>query len=241
MQPFSVFLPVYNEETLLVSNTEKLLKVLAKLKTPFEIILGSNGSTDQTRSLGQKLQETYSNVRFFHLRRKGTGHAFKKAIALMRYKQLICLDMDLSVDLDFVEKALVQLKKSNIVIGSKKLGVENRTWVRRIGSDSFIACSKWLLGIPYDDYSIGAKAYSKPVLDHFAKAIGQGTFYVQYMVFWALQDGFKVVQIPVDCMDHRKSRFSLIWEGAYRFLCLGLLWFSGRVLVRRTKVANPAL
>ena len=48
---FTIFIPVYNEEELLVKNTVYLLTFLDSLKLPYEVILGSNGSMDGTVDL----------------------------------------------------------------------------------------------------------------------------------------------------------------------------------------------
>ena len=46
--PFTVGIPVFNEEAILVSNTERLLHFLDGLGRDYEVIIGSNGSNDST-------------------------------------------------------------------------------------------------------------------------------------------------------------------------------------------------
>lgn len=67
----TIFIPVYNEEGLLVKNTRRLLAFLEELKTPYEVIIGSNGSTDGTVHLAGALCEAHDTVRFFHLNARG--------------------------------------------------------------------------------------------------------------------------------------------------------------------------
>ena len=71
----TIFIPLYNEEALLVKNTLQLLAFLDGLERPYEVILGSNGSTDGTVDLARGLSETHDRVRFFQLgfQRRGTG------------------------------------------------------------------------------------------------------------------------------------------------------------------------
>jgi glycosyltransferase involved in cell wall biosynthesis len=223
MGPFTVFLPVYNEEEILVANTEKLLYFLDSLQTPYEVLIGSNGSEDATPRLGEALEQRYPQVRFFHLPEKGPGTAFRKAVELMRYGAIISLDMDLSVALQFVSDALQLLADYDIVVGSKKLGIENRSLYRRLGSGLFITYSKWL-GLPFDDYSLGAKAYRKSIVETYRDVIGTGTFYVQHILYLAHRDGLKLIQVPVECMDNRSSRFNLWREGFYKFWNISQLW-----------------
>ena len=93
MPSFSIFLPVYNEQGLLVTNTEKLLQYLNSLHAPYEVLIGSNGSVDSTIRLGEDLQRRHPEVCFFHIPEKGPGLAIRKAIDLMRYDNLITLDI----------------------------------------------------------------------------------------------------------------------------------------------------
>jgi hypothetical protein len=146
----------------------------------------------------------------------------------MRYDALVCLDMDLPVELEVIPEFVRKLDAAEIVLGSKKMGVESRSLVRRLGSSLFIWCSQRLLGLPFDDYSIGAKAYRKTVLQRYGALIDHGTFYVQRLVYCAVRDGLQVVQVPVQCQDFRRSRFNLLHEGFYRFGHLFRLWLSSR-------------
>jgi glycosyltransferase involved in cell wall biosynthesis len=228
MQPFTVFLPVYNEEDILVANTEKLLHYLDSLKTPYEVVIGSNGSVDSTPRLGQTLKGKYPQLRFFHIPEKGPGAALREAINRVSHDCLITLDMDLPVPLDFIPRAVELLSDHDIVVGSKKLGVERRSPYRRVGSSLFIFCSKTLLGLPFDDYSLGAKAYRKSVLKRYEGLIDRWTSYTERIICSAFHDGLPIIQIPVECRDDRKSRFNLFHEAFYRFGCLFRLWiFNG--------------
>ena len=67
----TLFVPVFNEGALLVSNTGRLLEFINPLGVPYEIIIGSNGSTDSTVELGEQLCSEHPNIRFFHLPQKG--------------------------------------------------------------------------------------------------------------------------------------------------------------------------
>ena len=155
--PFTIGIPVYNEEAILVPNTERLLAFLDHLGREYEVLIGSNGSTDSTTALGVDLTRRFPQVSFFHVPERGVGLAFREFVRLARHPFLVSVDMDLSIDLDFVQRALVLLETHDIVVGSKKLGKQKRSFVRRVASDTFLRIARVLLGIDYDDYSIAAK------------------------------------------------------------------------------------
>jgi glycosyltransferase involved in cell wall biosynthesis len=222
--PFTIGIPVYNEEAILVPNTERLLAFLDGLGREYEVLIGSNGSTDSTTALGVDLTRRFRHVSFFHVPERGVGLAFREFIRQARYPFLVSVDMDLSIDLDFVQRALVLLETHDIVVGSKKLGKQKRSFVRRIASDTFLRIARVLLGIDYDDYSIAAKGYRVATLRHFADRINEGSSYVIEMCYLTKRAGGHIVQIPVECEDWRKSKFNLVHEAFYKYSHLFGLW-----------------
>ena len=227
MNPFSVFIPVYNEEELIVKNIEKLRDYLDSFNTPYEIVIGSNGSTDRTPVLGRELEKKYTNIKFFHIDEKGPGTALKKAIPIVSYDSIISVDMDLSVDVNFIRMASVLLTDYDLVVGSKRMGAQKRSFIRKIASASFIFCAMIFLGLSFDDYSLAAKAYKKKVLQECIDKIEGGTFYVIEVLYYASKNNYTTVQIPAPCDDKRKSKFNLLNEGFYRFGKLFKLWLTG--------------
>jgi glycosyltransferase involved in cell wall biosynthesis len=222
--PFTVGIPVLNEEAILVPNTERLLHYLDGLGREYEILIGSNGSTDSTTALGVDLSRRFRNVSFFHLPEKGVGLAFKEFVRRARHPFLVSVDMDLSVDLDFIATAVDLLETHDIVVGSKKMGNQNRTLFRRLGSDSFLHATRLLLGLTYDDYSIAAKAFRVDVLRRFIDRVNEGSSYVLEICYLTKLDGGRITQVPVTCEDWRQSKFNLFHEAFYKYSHLIRLW-----------------
>ncbi len=228
----TVFVPVYNEEALVMPNTARLLSFLGRMDTPFEIIFGSNGSTDRTVPLLEDLCAQHPEIRFFHLPEKAVGTAFVKGVGLARYDKVVTVDMDLSIDLDFIPRARKLLDENDIVIGSKVTGDQNRPWLRKFVSNLFIQLARILLGIGFHDYSIAAKGYRTQVARKYGPYADSLTFYVVLIVFYATRDSRRITEVPVDCTDMRESRFNLVHEGFYKFGNLFLLFFRSLFLPR---------
>jgi glycosyltransferase involved in cell wall biosynthesis len=228
--PFTVGIPVYNEEATLVPNVERLLAFLDTLGREYEVIIGSNGSTDATTALGADLSRRFPRVRFFHIPARGVGLAFRRFVDEARHPLLVSVDMDLSVDLEFVRQALDLLETHEIVVGSKRMGNQKRSFLRKTGSDMFLRAVRLLLGITYDDYSLAAKAYRLETLRRFADRIDVGSSYVLEICYLTQRTGGRVVQIPVSCEDWRRSRFNLVHEALYKYLRLVRLWLRVRRL-----------
>ena len=224
IEPFTIIIPVYNEEELIVANIERLIELLNTLNTKYEIIIASNGSTDSTLYLGQMLEEKYFNVKFFHLNKKEVGTAFKRAVWMASYDNIISLDLDLSINLNFIKEANRLLKRYDIVVGSKKNGTQKRPLMRKIGSSIYIFLSKISLKLDYNDYSMAAKGYRKVCIERFLDEIDKATSYVIDIIYKASKNRLKIIEIPVECEDTRKSKFNLIYEGYSRFKGLFKLW-----------------
>jgi glycosyltransferase involved in cell wall biosynthesis len=225
----SVLIPVYNEAKILKKNTLYLLNFLGKQNLTFEIIIGSNGSDDGTDVIGSLLAKKYAQIKFFCFHKRGVvGRVFKEAVRTAQHEKILSLDIDLTIDLTFINEAINLLDVEDMVIGSKKSGRESRMWMRRLGSNLYIWVVKNLMGLGFSDYSIGAKAYRRSaILPHLNK-IDAKTGYVLTLTYFLKKHGSRLKQIPVYCNDFRTSKFRLVEEGVYRFLHVLRLW-----LVRR--------
>ncbi len=212
----SIIIPVFNEEAIIKKNTEKLISFLKNKKVDYEIVICNNGSTDNTLNLARQLEKKHKGVKVITVPEKGVGTVFKKAVKLAKYNNLISQDMDLSTDINFIPEALRLLKKYDIVIGSKKMGSQRRSFLRTMPSAIFIFLVKLLLNLPYKDYSMAAKAYKKETIIKHLDKTDYGTSYVIDLIYFAKKDRKKIIEIPVSCIDKRKSKFNITHESLYR-------------------------
>ncbi len=212
----TIIITVYNAEEVIVKNIEKLIYFLKKCDITSEIILGNNGSSDKTPELANQLAKKHKIIKVISIPQKGVGTVFKKAVKLAKYKDIISQDMDLSTDVNFIPEALKLLKKHDIVIGSKKMGSQKRSFLRTIPSTIFILLVKLFLNLPYRDYSMAAKAYKKGAIMPHIEKIDYGTSYVIDLIYFAKKDKRRIIEIPVSCFDKRKSKFNILHESLYR-------------------------
>jgi undecaprenyl-phosphate 4-deoxy-4-formamido-L-arabinose transferase len=228
---FSVIIPVYNEKEIIVKNAEKLMRFLDKMKKPYEIVLCDNGSSDSTREKGRELQKKFpKKVKFISIEEKGVGFAFRKAVLAASYNNLVSVDMDLTINLDFIPKCLNLLKDYSIVVGSKVVGSQKRSFYRKFISDSFITLTKLFLGLRFTDYSIGAKGYRKSDIIDRIHNVDHGSFYVIDFIYHVKQKGKKIIEIPTMCYDTRKSKFNLLNEITYRGVRLLSFCFRKKII-----------
>ena len=212
---FSIIIPVLNEELILEGNVKKLSDFLGE--RPFEIIIANNGSTDKTLEIANKLAGQDVRIKVVSVDKKAPGLAFKEAAKVAQGSIIVSQDMDLSTDLKFIDRALRLMQSHDIVIGSKSMGRQERSFLRKLPSTIFIFLTNLLLGLKYEDYSMAAKAYERDFVVQHVDKLDDGTSYVIELVYFAKKANKKIADIPVDCTDNRTSKFNILHESAYRF------------------------
>lgn len=215
--PFTIIVPVYNEENILKRNTETLINYSNSLQVPYEIILVSNGSNDNTDKIGIELQNQHKQVKFLSIPEKGIGRAFKKGIPESSYEHIIFIDADLAVELTFLKISNQLLEHYVIVLGAKIKGLQNRGFIRKFGSFTFYLAVLFIMGLTYVDYAPGAKAYRKSFLLKYFTYIDDYTSFVLNLTFIASKKNELIIEMPINCEDNRKSRFNLLQEAFSKY------------------------
>lgn len=227
----SVIIPVFNEEKVLERNVVRLKKFLEKYKQPFEIILGNNGSIDKTEEIGRNLEKKFKGkIKFVSTNEKGVGAGVKIAISAASYDKLIEMPADLSIELKFIKDCCELLNEYDVVVGSKKLGSQDRKFYMKLLSYSYIFLTNLLLGLIYSDYSVGGKGYRKSLIFDKVKNLSNGSFYVTELIHYAKKKVAKITELPMTCEDKRRSRFNMMKEVFYRLKTLSSFWFRENIL-----------
>jgi glycosyltransferase involved in cell wall biosynthesis len=220
----SIICPVYNEEEILEQNVRQLYEYAQSRQYTFEIIAISNGSTDSTDQIGEKLANELPHFHFFTFPERGVGAAFKIGVKNCIYENVVFLDVDLSSDLKFIDHSIALLQHCDLVVGSKRLGRQNRSITRKLGSLLYISLAQLLFNVTMTDFSPGSKAFKKTPLLRILEHLDDWTGFVfELGVYFTLQNK-DIVQIGVDCVDLRKSSFGLIHEATYRYKHLYIIW-----------------
>ncbi len=217
MTPFSIIVPVYNEEAILRRSIQTLIQYADNLDSGYEIIVVSNGSTDTSDVIGAALARQHAQVKYYSIPEKGVGRAFKKGIKASRYDHIIFIDADLSADLTFIRLANQHLAGNALVLGTKINGLQNRSLFRKFGSLVFYLSVRFIMGMQYVDYAPGAKAYQKSFLKKYFTYIDDYTSFVLNLTYIATIKKIPLVEIPIVCDDRRESRFNLWREAVSKY------------------------
>ena len=117
----TIIMPCLNEELTLGRCIKKALGFMEKNEIAGEIIIGDNGSTDNSISIAEEL-----GAKVVHVKQKGYGSAILGALAQAEGEYVIMGDSDDSYDFQNLELFVAELRNgTDLVMGNRfKGGIE---------------------------------------------------------------------------------------------------------------------
>jgi glycosyltransferase involved in cell wall biosynthesis len=209
MVEFTLVLPSYNEEKYL----EKCVTaVKSKLKDKdYEIIIVEDGCTDKTPQIAEKLAKGDKKIKHIHSDIKlGRGKAVRNAFEIATGKYIGFVDVDLAVDIKYLDELLKYIKKYDVVTGSKFLEESevNRPRLRQFTSSMYHAIIRLLFSAKnITDAQCGFKMFSR----EFVEKVGKHTLEDSWawdteIVVLANVTDFSTKEIPVAWKEKRRTR-----------------------------------
>lgn len=165
----SVIMPAYNEGHHIRRNLEETLRLLNRVKCPFEIIVVDDGSDDSTPREVLRVREGEERVVLAtHPRNLGKGAALRTGVSMARGDLVVFLDSDL----DLHPRQLIMLfrrmrdSRADVVVGSKWHPASRIRYPlqRKIISHIYRALLWILFGLPLRDTQTGLKIFRHEVL-----------------------------------------------------------------------------
>ena len=213
-----VVIPTYNE----IENIEIILEKTFSLNLGLDILIVDDNSPDKTYEKVQEIIDTkiYANqLQLLHRQSKeGLGKAyiagFKYALE-RKYQNIMEMDADLSHDPKYLHTFLEEIKKNDLVIGSRYVeggGSVHWSALRKLVSYGGGLYAKTILGIDIKDVTGGYKCFRREVLEsiNLDTLITTGYAFQIEMNYRATIGGFRVKEIPIIFEDRvaGKSKMS---------------------------------
>lgn len=119
---YTIILPAYNEEEVI----GKCIREVKKYNPSAEIIVVSDGSTDRTSKIAEKL-----GVRLLDYKtRQGKGISIVNGIKIASYERIMFMDADLQYSPKDVPKMIKLLDKYDLVVANRLSGPKESTYLR---------------------------------------------------------------------------------------------------------------
>jgi glycosyltransferase involved in cell wall biosynthesis len=198
MVQLSVIVPSYNEALTLKHTLPELYRYLRTLPWTFELIIGDDGSRDETAAVAAAFAKGKKNVVLVgYAKNRGKGGILSACFKKARGDVQLFIDADLNIEKSLIPVLVNALKQGDIAIASKHAKGANVAYpfIRRITSNGFGFLTRTLFRVPLRDFQCGLKAFKKDVIRSIPVR-NQGFLWDTEVLVKAYRKHYKIVEIP---------------------------------------------
>lgn len=190
----SLVIPAYNEAEAIEQTVYDAQNVLPSCALIWEIIVISDGSTDNTaeiaRRAGAKVIKHPSNL--------GYGNSLKTGILHAEHELIAICDADGSYPLNELNKLAPFARQFDMVVGQRKGKEFTGSWIKSIGRKFQLAIAQFTAGMRIPDVNSGLRIFRKTVaLRHFDIICG-GFSFTTSITLALMINGYAVKYVPIE-------------------------------------------
>ena len=203
---FSVVVPVYNEEDIVLQSAAQIYDICKRKQLEFEIIFVENGSEDNTLSLIDGFIGDKKECRVISLKLANYGNALKQGFIQANNEIVISFDIDYFSE-DFLNQALRLEKAFSAITASKRLvkSADGRRLVRRIATFTFVGILKVLFNTNLSD-THGMKAVRKTsIIKEVQNVVSTQDLFDTELLIRIEKNDEKILEIPAVINEIRPS------------------------------------
>ena len=215
---FSIVIPIYNEEDILEESLNNIISICERTDVDYEIIISENGSTDNTKNLAIKFEQSNSKIALIKSDNPNYGEALKRGFLKCKNEIIISFDIDYYSE-NFLKECLCLEEEYAGLIASKRLNnsEDGRRLIRKLATNFFVYLLKFLFKTKLSD-THGMKAIKKSfVNDHINLVSSTQDLFDTELLLRIEKSGEKFKEVPAKINEIRPS-VSLIYKRIPRTL-----------------------
>jgi len=199
----SIVIPAYNEERRLEKTLSDYIAFFDSRLSDIEIIVVTDGCTDQTPQIVDNLSRQYPCIKHIHpTDRLGKGGAVIEGFKAASKEMVGFVDGDGSTAPDGLCIMLDELDNYDSVIASRWVKGANilrqEPFVRVLASRSFNLIVRTLFNLPFKDTQCGAKFFKRSAIMDVIDDLGLTDWSFDVELLYRLKDkGYTIKEIPV--------------------------------------------
>ena len=215
---FSIVIPIYNEEDILEESLNNIISICERTDVDYEIIISENGSTDNTKNLAIKFEQSNSKIVLIKSDNPNYGEALKRGFLKCKNEIIISFDIDYYSE-NFLKECLCLEEEYAGLVASKRLNnsEDGRRLIRKLATNFFVYLLKFLFKTKLSD-THGMKAIKKSfVNDHINLVSSTQDLFDTELLLRIEKSGEKFKEVPAKINEIRPS-VSLIYKRIPRTL-----------------------
>ena len=193
----SIIIPAYNVQ----ASIGVVLDGLREWRDRAEIIVVSDGSTDQTAAVAER-----AGVRVIrHRINKGYGAALKTGIRAAQGDVIVMMDADGEHSAAHIQSLLDALGDNDMVVGARGKG-SHAPLVRRPGKWVLSKVANYLAQTEIPDLNSGLRAFRKEVAQLFLHILPNGFSFTTTLTLALFKEGYNIAYVPITTTPRFGSR-----------------------------------
>jgi glycosyltransferase involved in cell wall biosynthesis len=244
----SVVVPAYREGPRIYDNLHRLLHELDQLQTDYEVVVVSDGNTDETASEAERVGSDRVKVLQYPVNH-GKGFALTHGVNQSTGQLVTFIDADMELNPAEIRRfiELLHEQHADIVIGSKRhrLSRVHYPMFRRLQSFIYQLLIRLMFDVGVRDTQTGLKLFRREVLADALPllAVKQFAFDLELLVVARHLGYTRVVEAPIELSYQFASTispkhiFKILWDTAAIFYRLHITHYYER---RAPATVEPA-
>lgn len=208
--PLSVVVPVYNEAAFIPEGLPQLIAAVEDASSDYRILIVENGSSDGTADTARAVAEG-RHVEVLSLTSPDYGNAMRQGFLVADSEWVVNFDIDY-FSADFLRTVLAQPDDVDLVIASKRDpdSKDRRPLVRRLATLVFNLLLRTILGSKVSD-THGMKGFRRGLVAELVpQVVSNKDLFDTELVIRAERAGYRIVEVPVEVVEMRQARSSLV-------------------------------
>lgn len=218
----SIIVPVYNEGMRIIDNLEVLTSEVENYFSRFEILVVSDGSTDETNF--KVFQFKYPGLKLIIVdKNQGKGAAIRKGFAAAQGRYIFFIDGGMEIHPKELKIffGLMEIYEADIVVGSKRHPQSkiDYPWFRKLLSFFYQILIRKMFKVDVTDTQVGMKLFRREVIQAVAPFLGINRYGFDLEILsLATMFGYrKILEAPVQMDYFVRNKRNVLAELAHVF------------------------
>ncbi len=219
----SIVVPLYNEEANIDYLFERLLSVLEKLETTYEIVCVNDGSKDNTLFCSIEHHKRNPNIKIVNLSRNfGKEIALTAGIDYTSGAAVIPIDADLQDPPELIEQLVKKWQQGYDVVYATRRSREGETWLKRATANLFYRTIGKMSRVPIPNNTGDFRLLDRRVVDAL-KLLPERTRFMKGLFAWV---GYRQTSVMFDRSARHKGVTTWNYWKLWNFAIDGIVSFS---------------